>query len=288
MTRSNGRPARSDVTRGTATAPDAAVAGTRGAARVRHPLGERADVGEAGRDRRIERLGGGDRGLDRGQAQDPLGRRREPDLGRVADRAGARRRRVDDEPDLARRDQLEDRDLAGAASGSRAELRDRPRLVARRRERRPRARASPRAGSRPPRARRPSRGSVAPCRGRRSTAARAAPSSAAAGRGGTSDAPGQRLRERDPRVRRWIPITSPVDCMPGPDRRVDAAQLGRRERRRLDRDERRRRRAARSASRAPASVAPSEIRTASSTIGTPVTFDMNGTVRDARGLTSIR
>ena len=33
---------------------------------------------------------------------------------------------------------------------------------------------------------------------------------------------------------------------------------------------------------------PSAIRTDSSTIGTPVTFDMNGTVRDARGLTSIR
>ena len=36
------------------------------------------------------------------------------------------------------------------------------------------------------------------------------------------------------------------------------------------------------------SVAPSEIRTASSTIGTPVTLDRNGTVREARGLTSIR
>jgi hypothetical protein len=37
-----------------------------------------------------------------------------------------------------------------------------------------------------------------------------------------------------------------------------------------------------------ASVAPSEIRTASSTIGTPVTFERNGTVREARGLTSMR
>ena len=36
------------------------------------------------------------------------------------------------------------------------------------------------------------------------------------------------------------------------------------------------------------SVAPSAILTASSTIGTPVTLDMNGTVRDARGLTSMR
>ena len=37
-----------------------------------------------------------------------------------------------------------------------------------------------------------------------------------------------------------------------------------------------------------ASVSPSAIRTASSTIGTPVTLLMNGTVRDARGLTSMR
>ena len=75
---------------------------------------------------------------------------------------------------------------------------------------------------------------------------------------------------------------------PGPERRIDAAELGRRERRRLDRDERRRRRGARRTSRAPASVAPRAIRTASSTIGTPVTLDRNGTVRDARGLTSMR
>ena len=36
-----------------------------------------------------------------------------------------------------------------------------------------------------------------------------------------------------------------------------------------------------------ASFSPSAIRTASLTIGTPVTFDMNGTVRLPRGLTSI-
>ena len=35
-------------------------------------------------------------------------------------------------------------------------------------------------------------------------------------------------------------------------------------------------------------LAPRAIRTASSTIGTPVTFERNGTVREARGLTSIR
>ena len=52
----------------------------------RHPLVERADVGEPVGDRRVERLGGGDRGLDRGQAQDPLGDRGVADLGGVADR----------------------------------------------------------------------------------------------------------------------------------------------------------------------------------------------------------
>ena len=51
-----------------------------------------------------------------------LGDRRVADVGRVADRAGARRRRVDHEPDAARRDQLQDRRLL--AHGLRAELRD--------------------------------------------------------------------------------------------------------------------------------------------------------------------
>ena len=82
-------------------------------------------------------------------------------------------------------------------------------------------------------------------------------------------------------------MTSPVDCMPGPTDgstprsfavekagALTATKLG--------------------GGRRPfgqpssARVSPSEIRTASSTIGTPVTLLMNGTVRDARGLTSIR
>ena len=67
---------------------------------------------------RVERLGGGDGGLHRGQAQDPLPRRGQADLGGVADRAGARRRRVHDEPHLARRDEVEDRHLAGGLVGA--------------------------------------------------------------------------------------------------------------------------------------------------------------------------
>ena len=101
-------------------------------------------------------------------------------------------------------------------------------------------------------------------------------------RGGTSDAPTSALRERHPRV-----VVDADDLAgrlhPRPDRRVDAAQLGGRERRRLDRDERRRlEQAVRPAQRL-RSVSPSAIRTASSTIGTPVTLLMNGTVREARG-----
>ena len=84
-----------------------------------------------------------------------------------------------------------------------------------------------------------------------------------------------------------MPITSPVDCMPGPrdgstPRNFAVEKAG-----------------ALTATNAgggrspppqprSGSVAPREIRTASSTIGTPVTLDMNGTVREARGLTSMR
>ena len=53
----------------------------------RHPVAERANLGEPVGDGRVERLGGGDGRLDRGQAQDPFGDRRQADLGRVADRA---------------------------------------------------------------------------------------------------------------------------------------------------------------------------------------------------------
>ena len=82
-------------------------------------------------------------------------------------------------------------------------------------------------------------------------------------------------------------MTSPVDCMPGPTDgstprslavekagALTATMIGRRQQ-----------------PARPAELAqrrPSAIRTASSTIGTPVTLDRNGTVRLARGLTSIR
>ena len=142
--------------------------------RLRDPRLERPDLTELRRDGRVERLGGGDRGLHRGQAQDPLGGRGEADLGRVADRAGARRRGVDDEPDLARRDEVEDRDLA---IGLRRPPRRAWRPVARRSRRPPArdaSRAWPRADSPPPPARRPA-AAATPCRGPRSTAGRARP-----------------------------------------------------------------------------------------------------------------
>ena len=73
-----------------------------GMATCRDPLGERSDVGDLGDDVGVERLGRGDRGLDRGQARDALGDRSVADLGGVTDRTRARRRRVDDEPDARR------------------------------------------------------------------------------------------------------------------------------------------------------------------------------------------
>ena len=85
----------------------------------------------------------------------------------------------------------------------------------------------------------------------------------------------------------WMPITSPVDCIPGPTDGSTPRSLAVENAGALT--------ATKSgggrwppSQPSSGSVAPSEIRTASSTIGTPVTFDMNGTVREARGLTSIR
>ena len=169
--------------------------------RAGHPVVERADLGQPLGDRRIERLGGGDRGLHRGQAQDPLGGRRLADLGGVADRARARRRRVDDEPDLAGRDRAR-------GSGPRRARRRPPRRAWRRaRPRSPTAASAcagagrrRAAGSRPPASAAREAGQRAPCRGPRSRRARAPPS--APGRGGTSARAEQRLGQRDPRVRR--------------------------------------------------------------------------------------
>ena len=76
----------------------------------RHPLTQRADLGQAAGHGRIERLGGRDGGLDRGQAQDPLGRRRQPDLDGVADAPPTAGVGVlTTRRDLARADQLQDR-----------------------------------------------------------------------------------------------------------------------------------------------------------------------------------
>jgi hypothetical protein len=90
---------------------------------------ERPDVGETVGDGRVERLGGGDRGLDRGQAEDPLRGGGQPDLGGVADRPRAWGWRVDDEPDVARGDEVEDRDLVdqGVAFGMNADVEWTPR-----------------------------------------------------------------------------------------------------------------------------------------------------------------
>ena len=82
-------------------------------------------------------------------------------------------------------------------------------------------------------------------------------------------------------------MTSPVDCMPGPTDGSTPRSLAVENAGALTATN------GGGGSRPPlqpssASVAPSAIRTASSTIGTPVTLDMNGTVREARGLTSIR
>ena len=84
-----------------------------------------------------------------------------------------------------------------------------------------------------------------------------------------------------------IPMTSPVDCMNGPTDGSTPLSLAVENAGALTATNggSGRRPAAQPRS---ASVAPSEIRTASSTIGTPVTLDRNGTVRLARGLTSIR
>ena len=85
----------------------------------------------------------------------------------------------------------------------------------------------------------------------------------------------------------WIPMTSPVDCMPGPTDGSTPRSLAVEKAGALTATN-----AAAAAGRHPSrvsgSVAPSAIRTASSTIGTPVTFERNGTVRLARGLTSMR
>ena len=248
----------------------------------RHPLVERADLGPARRDRRVERLRGRDRGLDRGQAEDPLRGRRQADLGRVADRAGARRRRVDDEPDLARRDEVEDRDLAVA--GGLAELGDRAGPRSRPRERRARARRRREAvAGRRQRRREPRQQllvAVGDRQQRQRPAARPRPRR-------TSAAPSSALAIAT-RGSSWMPMTSPVDCMPGPTDGSTPRSLAVENAGALTATKGGGGSRAAVPAELAASVAPSAIRTASSTIGTPVTLDRNGTVREARGLTSMR
>ena len=107
------------------TGSDGSVAGGRGTpGSGTHSPSDRTSA-MPGRDRRVERLGRRDRGLDRGQAEDPLRGRGEPDLRGVADGAGAWRRGVDHEAYLAVGDRLEDPDLADRQVRLGAELRDR-------------------------------------------------------------------------------------------------------------------------------------------------------------------
>ena len=82
-------------------------------------------------------------------------------------------------------------------------------------------------------------------------------------------------------------MTSPVDCIPGPTEGSTPRSFAVENAGAFT--------ATRSGSGSrppgqpiPASVSPRAIRTASSTIGTPVTLLRNGTVREARGFTSIR
>ena len=130
--------------------------------------------------------------------------RGDPDLGGVPNRTGARRRRVDDEPDLARPDQPEDRPRADGRVGRLAQLRD--------------GLASKPATRAPPACRvccepitPPARavgepGSSCPCRDRRSTAAPAP--RPPPGRGGTSAAPRSALASAT-RGSAWMPMRPP-------------------------------------------------------------------------------
>ena len=103
---------------------------------------------------------------------------------------------------------------------------------------------------------------------------------------GTSDAPVSALAMAT-RGSSAIPMTSPVDCMNGPTDGSTPLSFAVENAGALTATNGGGGRSPGSQPRS-ASVAPSPIRTASSTIGTPVTLDRNGTVRLARGLTSIR
>ena len=82
-----------------------------------------------------------------------------------------------------------------------------------------------------------------------------------------------------------IPITSPVDFISGPEQRIRAMEALERQHRLLDADV--------TGGLAPAgscwslSRSPRIRRQATFASGTPIAFDTNGTVREARGLASI-
>ena len=227
-----------DARRGASTGRDPQAAAGRRGAGLRHPLVERADVGEP-------RRRSPDRAPRRPRPRSPS--RSGTGSPRRWPRGGSRRRRGPPpsagvgvlttsrtSPDAIR---SRIGDLAGGLVGRLAELGDRPRVVAGGGERRARAgrRRHPVAGRRrgPPASRR----SVPLSRSAIDSSA-SAPVLARSRR--HERGAEERLGQRDPRV--GVDADDLAGRLhPGPDRRVDAAQLGGREGRRLDRDERRRR-----------------------------------------------
>ncbi len=96
------------------------------------------------------------------------------------------------------------------------------------------------------------------------------------------------LAKARPNVRS-MPITSPVERISGPSRRVGVGEAVERQHRLLDRDVAAGRpaRPSRPSARSSARVAPTITRAATLASGTPVALATNGTVRLARGLASM-
>ena len=81
-----------------------------------------------------------------------------------------------------------------------------------------------------------------------------------------------------------MPITSPVDFISGPSTVSTAGEAGERKHRLLDPDVIERRRCCRD--RSSRAIRPAMMRAAILATGRPMTLATNGTVREARGLTS--
>src|SRR3989304_116926 len=203
--------------------------------------------------------GGGPGRLDAREAEDPLRHGRVPDRRRVAHGTGQWRGRVDDQRHVPRADGLEDRGPSARPPG--APPPPRP----------PAASASARSGSWPL---------------SRSAIESSATAPRGPGNGGRSEAASNAFAIAT-RASVWMPITSPVDCLAGPSEGSTPRSLAVEKTGALTATN------GGSGSKPPsqpssASVAPRAMRVARSTIGTPVTLERKGTVRLARGFTSIR